>query len=50
MPADRPPEFRERAVVLARPDDEPTGNLAKELDIRSCLQNWIRQTDPSCGR
>lgn len=46
MPAAHPPEFRERAVALARLGDKPTDTLAKELGIsRSCLQNWIRQAD-----
>jgi len=46
MPAPHPPEFRRRAVELARQGDKPLIQLAKDLGIsRSCLQNWIRQAD-----
>ena len=46
MPAPHPPEFRRRAVELARRGDTPLLQLAKDLGIsRSCLQNWIRQAD-----
>jgi transposase-like protein len=46
MPAPHPPEFRRRAVELARQGDTPLLQLAKDLGIsRSCLQNWMRQAD-----
>jgi transposase len=46
VPAPHPPEFRERAVALARLGDKPIIVLAKELGIsRSCLQNWLAQAD-----
>lgn len=46
MPAPHSPEFRRRAVELARHGDKPQSELAKDLGIsRSCLQNWIRQAD-----
>jgi transposase len=46
MPAPHPPEFRRRAVELARQGDTPQAQLAQDLGIsRSCLQNWIRQAD-----
>lgn len=46
MPAPHPPEFRRRAVELARQGDKPLLQLAKDLGIsRSCLQNWMRQAD-----
>lgn len=46
MPAPHSPEFRERAVALARLGDKPIITLAKELGIsRSCLQNWLAQAD-----
>ncbi len=46
MPAPHPPEFRRRAVELARRGDTPLAELAKDLGIsRSCLQNWMRQAD-----
>lgn len=46
MPAPHSPEFRERAVALARLGDKPILTLAQELGIsRSCLQNWLAQAD-----
>jgi len=50
MPAPHPPEFRRRAVELARQADRPLIQLARELGIsRSCLQNWMRQADIDDG-
>ncbi|MEU3626909.1 transposase [Amycolatopsis coloradensis] len=46
MPAPHPPEFRQRAVELARLGDKPVAALAKELGIsESCLRNWMAQAD-----
>lgn len=46
MPAPHPPEFRRRAVELARQGDKPLIQLAKDLGIsRSCPQNWMSQAD-----
>jgi transposase len=46
MPAPHPPEFRQRAVELARLGDKPVAALAKDLGIsESCLRNWIAQAD-----
>ncbi|MFI9848671.1 transposase [Nonomuraea sp. NPDC051941] len=46
MPALHPPEFRRRAVELARQGDKPLLQLAKDLGVsRSCLQNWLRQAE-----
>jgi transposase len=46
VPAPHPPEFRQRAVELARLGDTPVAALAKDLDIReSCLRNWMAQAD-----
>ncbi|MEV1171375.1 transposase [Nonomuraea sp. NPDC049784] len=46
MPAPHPPEFRRRAVELARQGDKPLLQLAEDLGIsRSYLQNWLRQAD-----
>jgi transposase len=55
MPVPFPPEFRQRAIELARTSDKPLGDVATELGIsRSCLQNWIRQEKGRrrrrCGR
>ena len=46
MPAPRPPEFRRRAVELARETTKPVAELAKDLRIsESCLRNWMTQAD-----
>jgi transposase len=46
VPAPHPPEFRRRAVELARQGEQSIGTLAKQLQIsESCLRNWMAQTD-----
>ena len=46
MPAPHPPEFRQRAVELARAGHTPIAKLAAELRIsKSCLRNWMAQAD-----
>jgi transposase len=46
VPAPHPPEFRRRAVELARQRTKPVAELAKELRIsESCLRNWMAQAD-----
>jgi transposase len=46
MPAPHPPEFRQRAVELARLGDKPVAALAKDLGIsESCLRNWMAQAE-----
>jgi transposase len=46
VPAPHPPEFRQRAVELARQRTKPVAELAKELRIsESCLRNWMAQAD-----
>ena len=46
MPAPRPPEFRQRAVELARQGTAPVARVAKDLGIsESCLRNWMSQDD-----
>ena len=46
MPAPHPPEFRQRAVDLARSGVRPIAAIAKELSIsESCLRNWLAQDD-----
>ena len=46
MPAPHPPEFRQRAVELARQRAKPVAELAKDLRIsESCLRNWMAQAD-----
>jgi transposase len=44
MPPPHPPEFRQRAVELARQGTTPVSKIAKDLGISdSCLRNWIHQ-------
>jgi transposase-like protein len=51
VPAPHPPEFRQRAVVLARSGVKPIATIAKELSIsESCLRNWLAQDDADAGR
>jgi transposase-like protein len=46
VPAPRPPEFRRRAVELARQGDQSINALAKQLSIsQSCLRNWMLQAE-----
>lgn len=51
MPALRRPEFRRRAVELARADGQPVAQLAKGLEIsESCLRRWMAVDDVDTGR
>lgn len=51
MPRPHPPEFRRRAVELARLREEPVAQIAQDLGISdSCLRNWMRQADLDEGR
>ena len=46
MPAPHPPEFRRRAVELARERSQPIAVLAKDLGIsESCLRRWMDQAE-----
>ena len=46
MPAPHPPEFRQRAVELARQGDKRVAAVAQDLGIsQSCLRNWMAQAD-----
>ena len=46
VPAPHPPEFRRRAVELARLGEQSVAALAKQLSIsESCLRNWMSQAD-----
>ena len=50
MPAPHPPEFRRRAVELARRRDQPVAQIAKDLGIsESCLRNWMARADVKEG-
>jgi transposase len=47
MPPAHPPEFRQRAVELARTGDAPIAKIASDLGIsQSCLRNWLRSDVP----
>lgn len=51
MPRPHPPEFRQRAVELARLGDKPVAQIAEDLGISdSCLRNWMTQADINEGR
>jgi transposase len=50
MPAAKPPEFRRRAVELARLREQPIAKIAKDLGIsESCLRRWMDQADVDQG-
>lgn len=50
MPRPHPPEFRQRAVELARLREKPVAEIARDLGISdSCLRNWIAQADINEG-
>ncbi len=51
MPRPHPPEFRRRAVELAREKHKPVAELASDLGIsESCLRNWVSRADIEEGR
>ena len=46
MPRAKPPEFRQRAVELARLREKPIAQIASDLGIaESCLRRWLRQAE-----
>jgi transposase len=50
MPVAHPPEFRQRAIELARLGGKPVSEIARDLGISdSCLRNWVRQADINRG-
>lgn len=50
MPRPHPPEFRRRAVQLARAGDQPIALIAKDLGIsESCLRNWVKRDQVETG-
>ena len=50
MPAAKPPEFRRRAVELARLREQPIAKIAQDLGIsESCLRRWMGQADVDLG-
>jgi transposase-like protein len=51
VPRPHPPEFRRRAVELARLREKPLAQIAADLGISdSCLRNWMAQADRDEGR
>ncbi|MBA3523603.1 MAG: transposase [Geodermatophilaceae bacterium] len=51
MPAAKPPEFRRRAVELARSGQHPIAQIARDLGIsESCLRRWVSIDDVDAGR
>lgn len=50
MPAPRSPEFRQRAVELARLREKPIAQIAKDLSISETrLRRWMHQADVEEG-
>src|SRR5690349_6964845 len=46
VPAPHPPQFRQRAIDLARSKVKPVAEIAKDLSIsESCLRSWLAQAD-----
>jgi transposase-like protein len=51
MPAPKPPEFRRRAVELARLREKPIAQIAKDFGIaESGLRRWMAQADIDEGK
>ena len=51
MPAPKDPEFRRRAVELARLREKPIAQIARDLGIaESGLRRWMAQADIDEGR
>src|SRR6476619_3633112 len=51
MPRPHSPEFRRRAVELARLREKPIVELARDLGIsESCLRDWMVQANRDEGR
>lgn len=51
MPRAHPPEFRQRAVELARLKEKPIAQIASDLGIsESCLRRWMDIADVDEGR
>jgi transposase len=51
VPPPHPPEFRRRAVELARERAKPIAHIAADIGIsESCLRNWLARADVDEGR
>ncbi|MEC5185973.1 transposase [Cryobacterium sp. MP_3.1] len=50
MPKPYPPEFRRDVVAVARKNEAPLKQIAKDFGIsESCLANWLRKADVEEG-
>jgi transposase len=50
MPRPHPPEFRQRAIELARLREKPIAKIAGDLGIsESCLRSWVHQAEVNEG-
>lgn len=51
MPRPHPPEFRQRAIALAREGAKPIDQIAADIGISgSCLRGWLKQADIDGGK
>ena len=51
MPAAKPPEFRRRAVELARRREKAIAEIAADLGIaEACLRRGVEEEDTDTGR
>lgn len=51
MPRPHPPEFRSRAIALARERAKPIAKIAADIGIsESCLRTWLHQADIDEGQ
>ncbi|MFI9405131.1 transposase [Nocardia sp. NPDC052316] len=51
MPPAHPPEFRQRAIELARTSGRSIGKVAADLGIsESCLRHWLAIADADDGK
>ena len=51
MPRPHPPEFRQRAVELARLREQPVARLAQDVGLsESCPRRWMAVADVDDGR
>jgi transposase len=51
LPPPHPPEFRRRAIELARERAKPIAQIAADIGIsESCLRTWLHQADVDEGR
>ena len=51
MPKPYPREFRDDAVAVARKDQAPLNQVAKDFGIsEGCLNNWMKKADVEDGQ